>query len=280
MNEVLNEQKRTQSQVVAVLPGFAAAASQMCQRIEESQTTQLELIRLLGHVRQANLTSLSGEGNLFLKDDREPTGQLIDSRSRVSSTHERKIRKDSTLRTCQRNCGCNCHNTQQFWTPWAWRKCIGLGSIRILGRYSLQQCDTRGSKQASPSLRLDYILPTWFILRMVSIWYNSSPLRGREFLLRVPVVLPWPKFPHFTGPERCKQLRNEHIDRWLHTPSHIDENGNTLLAVCSLSREGRSHYLIYDILLQWASYYRRHDVINRLLYMGLDLHQPCSSGWR
>lgn len=111
-NEVLSEQKRIQSQVVTILPGFAAAASQMCRRIEESQTTQLELIRLLGHVRQVNFASRSTEGRSLLKDDDEPTRQLINPMSRMSSNHERKIRKDHTLHTCQRYCRCNCHKTQ------------------------------------------------------------------------------------------------------------------------------------------------------------------------
>ena len=238
-NEVLNAQKQFQSQVVAVLPKFAAAASQMDQRYEASQSTQLELIRLLRHVQQADIASLSGEGNLLLKDVHEPTDQLINPRSGVISNHECKIRKDRTLRTCQRKCRCNCHKTQVIRMPWAWRKCIGIGSMRISGSYSLQQCNIRGCKQsASPSLRLDYILPTWFMLRMVSIWYNSSPLHGPELLLRVPVVLPWPKFSEWDYGERYFQDRNEHIDHWLHTPSHIDEQGNTLLYVRFLSLEG------------------------------------------
>ena len=249
-NEVLNEQKRTQSQVVAVLPGFAAAASQMCQRVEEFQTTQLELIRLLGHVRQANLKSVPREENLLLKDNDEPTDQLINPRSRVSPDHERKIRQVRTPGTCRRNCGCKCHKTQHIRTPSTWRKSIGFGSIRISGRYSLQKCNIGNCKQwASPSVRVDYILPTWFILRMVSIWYNSSPLHGPEFLLRVPVVLPWPQPSAFGEVDRYIGAREEHIDHWLHTPSHIDENGCTLLFVCFLSRKGRSPWLIYGLRL-------------------------------
>ncbi len=245
-NEVLNEQKRTHSQVVAVLPGFTATASQMCQRLEETQTTQLELIRLLGHIRQANPASLFGEGTRLLKDDDETTDQLINPRFRVSSNREGRIRKVGALRTCQRYCRCNCHKTHHIWTPWTWRKCIGVGSMRISSRNSVQQCNFEDCKQsASPGLRLDYILPRWFILRMVSIWYNSSPLHGPELLLRVPVVLPWPKLPGIDSEGRS-QVRNEHIDHWLHTPSHIDEGGHTLLFVCFLSPERRSPCLIYD----------------------------------
>ena len=238
-NEVLNEQKQFQSQLVAVLPEFAAAASQMSQRFEASQSTQLELIRLLRHVQQANIASLPEEANLVLKDDHEPTDQLIIPRSGVTSNHKCKTRKDRTLRTCQRYCRCNCHKIQQTWTPWTWQKCIGIASMRISGRYSLQKCNIRGCKQSAyTSLRLDYILPTWFMLRMVSIWYNSSPLHGPELLLRVPAVLPWPELPTRGDYKRHLQARNEHIDHWLHTPSHIDEQGNTLLYVCFLSHEG------------------------------------------
>ena len=234
-NEVLNGQKQYQSQLIAVLPEFAAAASRMNQIFEASQSTQLELIRLLGHIRQANLTSLSGEGNLLVKGDHEFTDELIDPGSCVSSHYERKIRKGRTLRTCQRNCRCNCHKTQVIRTPWTWHKCIGGASIRFSGRYSLQQCNIRGCKQSeSLGLRLDFLLPRWFILRMVSIWYNSSPLHGPEFLLRVPVVLPWPKVAKAIDYELKLQARHDHIDHWLHTPCHIDEQGNTLLHVCFL----------------------------------------------
>ena len=216
----------------------------MCQRIEETQTTQLKLIRLLGHIRQANPASLSGEGTRLLTGDDETTDQLINCKSRVSSNRERRIRKVGTLRTCRRYCRCNCHETQQIWTPWTWRKCIGVGSMRISSR-SLRQCNIGGCKQsACPSLRLDYILPGWFIRRMVSIWYDSSPLHGPELLLRVPVVLPWPKFGYLADKEQCLKLENQHIDHWLRTPSHIDEQGHTLLYVCFLFRKGRSPCLI------------------------------------
>ena len=240
MNEVLNEQKRTQSQVVAVLPGITAAASQIGQRFEASQSTQLELIRLLRHVHQASIASLSGDGDLLLKKDDEPPGQLINPRSRLSLDHEYKIRKDRSLRTCQRYCCCDCHQTQRIWTPRTWWKCIGIGSMRISGRYSLQKCNIGNCKQsASPSMRVDYILPTWFILRMVSIWYDSSPLHGPECLLRVQVVLPWPELPKFEDDyKRYRQARTQHINHWLHTPSHVDEQGNTLLYVCFVSLEG------------------------------------------
>ena len=238
-NDVLNAQNQFQSQVVAILAKFAAAASQMDQRYEASQGSQLELIRLLRHVQQANIASLPEEANLVLKDDHEPTDQLIIPRSGVISNHERKTRKGRTLRTCQRYCRCNCHKTQQTWTPWTWQECIGIASMRISGRYSLQKCNIRGCKRSAyTSLRLDYILPTWFMLRMVSIWYNSSPLHGPELLLRVPVVLPWPKLSRSHHGERYLQLRIEHLDHWIRTPSHVDEHGNTLLYVCSHCREG------------------------------------------
>lgn len=248
-NEVLSEQKRTQSQVLAVVPEFAAAASQMRRRIEEFQATQLELIRLLGHVRQANLTGFFGEGNLLLKDDCGPTGQLIHPRSRAGTNHGRKVR---TAHICQRYCRCNCHKTQQISTPWTLWKCIGFGLMTTSIRYSPQKCNTGNCKQsASSRLRLDYVLPRWFTLRMVSLWYNSSPLHGPELLLRVPVVLPFPVFKN-TGPgcyERYIQLSHEHIDRWLHTPSHIDELGCTLLFVCFFYHEGRTPCLIHDLQL-------------------------------
>ena len=248
-NEVLNEQKRIQSQVLALVPGYAAATSQICQKIEESQTTQLELIRLLDHVRRANLTDFAGEETQLLKGDDGSTDQLINPKSRMGSNHERKLRKVRKSRTCQHNCGCNCHKIQHLSTPWTLRKYIGLGSMRSSNCYSLQKCNIRGCQQSASSiLRLHYVLPTWFALRMVSMWYNSSPLHGPELLLRVPLVLPWPKFES-SDREVDWQRKLEHVDHWLHTPSHIDEKGFTLLWVCLPSRKGGSPCLIHGLQL-------------------------------
>ena len=220
------------------MPEFAVAASQIREKIEESQATQLELLRLLSHVRQANLTGSFGGGKPLLRADDGPTGQLIKPRSRVGSTHELKLRKVRTHRICQPSCRCNCHRTQRISTPLTLRKCIGFGSMQISGRYTLQQCNITDCKQSTSSnLKLDYILPRWFAGRMLSIWYNSAPLYGPELLLRVPVVLPWPKFE--SGDEdRDSQLINEHFDHWLRTPSHIDEQGTTLF-FCMFPLPGR-----------------------------------------
>ena len=221
----------------------------MRQRIEESQATQLELLRLLSHVRQANLTGSFGGGKPLSRADDRPTGQLIKPGSRVGSNNELKLRKVRNPRICQRWCRCDCHRTQQISTPRTLRKCIGFGSMQISVRYTLQQCNITDCKQsASSNLRLDYMLPRWFAGRMLSIWYNSAPLCGPELLLRVPVVLPFPK-TESANRDRETQLINEHLDHWLHTPSHIDQWGTTLFYVCFLCREGRSPRLIYDLQL-------------------------------
>ena len=210
--------------------------------------TQLELIRLLDHVRQANLTYFPGDRSLLFKDNDGTTGQLINPRSRAGSNAEPKLCKVRTPRICPLYCRCNCHKTQKISTPRTLRKCIGFGSIQISGRYSLQRCNITGCKQsASWSLKLDYILPNWFARRMLSMWYNSSPLYGPELLLRVPVVLPWPE--RDINNDSYSQFINEHIDHWLHTPSDIDEEGYTLLWVCFLSHDGRSPCLIHGLQL-------------------------------
>ena len=231
------------------MPELATAASQIREKIEESQATQLELLRLLSHVREANLTDSFGGGKPLLRADDGPTGQLIRPRSRVGSNNELKLRKVRNPRICQRYCRCDCHKTQRISTPWTLRKCIGFGSMQISGRYTLQQCNITDCKQsASSNLRLDYILPRWFAGRMLSIWYNSAPLYGPELVLRVPVVLPWPKFGS-VNEEQYWKLIDEHIDNWRYTPSHIDQQGMTLFYVCFLSCAGKSPIRIYDLQL-------------------------------
>lgn len=209
---------------------------------------QLELLWLLSYVRQANLTGSFGGGKPLLRADDGHTGQLINPRSRVGSNHESKLRKVRTPRICQPYCRCNCHKTRQISTPWTLRECIGFGSMQISGLYSLQRCNITDCKQfASSNLKLDYILPRWFAGRMLSIWYNSAPLYGPELLLRVPTVLPWPEFKS-TNEEQYQQLRNEHIDYWLHTPSHIDQQGKpSFLYVSSPGKE--DHLVVYMVYI-------------------------------
>ena len=232
------------------MPEFAVAASQIREKIQESQATQLELLRLLSHIRQANLTGALGGGKPLLRANDGPTGQLIKPRSCGGPNHELKLRKVRTPSICQRYCRCNCHITQRVSTPWTLWKYIGFGSMQVSGRYALQQCNITDCKQsASSNLRLDYILPRWFAGRMLSIWYNSAPLHGPELLLRVPVVLPYPAETRFATGGRRIQLINEHIDHWLHTPSHVNQRGMTLFYVRFLSQEGRSPRLIYDLQL-------------------------------
>ena len=191
--------------------------------------------------------SFSGNGSLLLKGDDRPTGQLTDPRSPVGL--DRKLRKVRNPRICQRYCRCDCHKTQRISTPRALRRYIGFGSMQISGRYSLQRCNITDCKQsASSNLKLDYALPRWFVLRILSISYNSDPLYGPELLLRVPVVLPWPEIEP-ADREQHRQLDNKHLNHWLHTPSHIDQYGKTLLFVCFLSREGKSPIRIYDLQL-------------------------------
>ena len=161
----------------------------MCQKFEDSQNTQRELIRPLGHVRQVNIGA-SSMGRTMPLENTKVASQLNIHRSRMDSNYKCKIRKVHKLGTCQLGCPCNCHWTQCVRTPWTGSKCFGLGLITIASRHvphksNVQVCE----KPAAPFVKIDYVLPTWFMFRMISMWFKSSSLSGPEFLVWVPCCL-------------------------------------------------------------------------------------------
>ena len=132
-------------------------------------------------------------GRTMPLENSKVASQLNNHRSRMGSNYECKIRKVHKLGTCQLGCPCNCHRTQRVRTPWTWPKYFGLGLITIAGRHVLHKCNVQEcEKPAAPFVKIDYVLPAWFMFRMISMWFTSSPLYGPEFLVRVPCVLPVP----------------------------------------------------------------------------------------
>ena len=157
------------------------------QKLEESQSTQAALTRLLGNVRQASVDSTPNTAVGSPGQAMEIARKTQLTRHRISSASEINI---SGIRygRCQSSCPCSCHRIRKSVLYLNSPKLLGFGSMSVAGFPMLGgRCNVQACKQATtPSVRIKYCLPTWLALRMISIWFTSSPLYGPELLIRVP----------------------------------------------------------------------------------------------
>ena len=177
--------------MTSVLPRQEALLSHLCQRIEESQATQVAMMRLLGDFRQTDV-------NVALDNSVAPPESLesaaitpIVARPRLRSRNEFHIQNLQVRSACQTACTCSCHETWRIYTPRNLRKLFGHSKIEgaelpfFRPACSLRSC--KGKRTAVINIML--FLPTVIAARMISLWFTSSPLYGPELLLRVPRVL-------------------------------------------------------------------------------------------
>ena len=168
------------------------------QKLEESQSTQAALTRLLGDVRQASVDSTPNAAVGSPGQAMEIARKTQLTRHRMSSTSEINI---SGIRhgRCQSSCPCSCHGESVLYPSSP--KLLGFGSMSFAGIPMLGgRCSVQACKQTTtPSVRINYCLPTWLALRMISIWFTSSPLYGPELLIRVPRYVETGEFGNPSG---------------------------------------------------------------------------------
>ena len=186
-DQIASEQQASNFQVAAALPQLQGAIGLLYQKLEESQSTQAALTRLLGNVRQASVDSTPNAAIGSPRQAMEIACKTQLTRHRMSSTSEINI---SGIRygRCQSSCPCSCHRIRKSVLYPSSRKLLGFGSMSFAGIPMLGGgCNVQACKQTTtPSVRINYCLPTWLALRMISIWFTSSPLYGPELLIRVP----------------------------------------------------------------------------------------------
>lgn len=241
-HQLLDERRQSRLESSATSSKFIIAASQVIQRFEESHATQLELVRLLGHVRDTSLapqSSLQGPNSESVKapsDNKEVAVSAKNLKPRMRSKHECQVRVSRPSRTHRQNCPCTCHRYRErpkIYRPWS--NVLDLGFFVVDSGPDQQACDVECRKQVTaPYLEVKYILPTWFIFRMISMSLTSSPLYGPELLLRVPCVLPWPDHNVLDLLNRVPKIQ-KHFEKWLSMPYHFDEHGRSLIQVCNFA---------------------------------------------
>ena len=161
-DQIASEQQASNLQVAAALPQLQDAMVHLYRKLEESQSSQAALTRLLGNVRQASVDSTPNATVGSPGQAMEIACKTQLTRHRMSSTSEIKI---SGIRhgCCQSSCPCSCHRIRKSVRYPSSPKLLGFGSMSFAGIPMLGgRCNVQACKQTTtPSVRINYCLPTW-----------------------------------------------------------------------------------------------------------------------
>ena len=229
---------------------LAAAFSHLASELEASRSMQTSLMGLLGPFRQA---SSGPDSNPLLPS----AGEVVTSGQQMACQDRLSIRTVRTLNVCPPTCSCSCHVLGRKSIPYSMRNFLGWGHIRTRGpNLDTNDCNRRSCRRTvTKHVRVDYIMPTWIALRMVSFTYTCSPSHTPEFLIR---------FPRLISRKNKGFIAVCHGDlEWLKslvasgecTPDDIDENGYALLRVRMTCQDFRLiHQLMCETLVCNKSY--------------------------
>ena len=210
-----------------------AAIGLLCQKIEESQSTQIELTRILGNFRHANVVSVPDKTALMSDGDSLAQNEHTSEMLHWTSGSKIRVQTSSRIWRCKKRCCCQCHLSGIFSVPHYMSSALGCGRIEfsqlpVVGpSCNLQSCRQKNG----PFLRINYILPTWIAQRMISLWFSSAPPHGPEFVVRLARVV------HYCSPvmeaikcRRLEQLKSLMV-AGLASPADVDPAGSSLLHV-------------------------------------------------
>ena len=196
------------------LHSYAHVLQGLFQRIEESPEIQQSLTRLEGFLREISPTRISQSSTLCssvddarhsAKSARRASSSTSDpgamvsfyaSNSLLASPQARHVSAATTIygqtskymgKSCSAACVCPCHKTTSFTSPWSAKRFIGSLAVTYSGISVLTSaCAIKSCKRSSSSaVRITYALPAWVANRMLSVWFRSAPMAGRELLLKL-----------------------------------------------------------------------------------------------
>ena len=242
--------QRINSSTQQINGSLAAAFSHLASELEASRSLQTSLMGLLGPFRQA---SSEPDSNQLLPS----AGEVVTSEQQMACQDRLSIRTIRTLNVCPPTCSCSCHVRRETSIPDNLRKFLGTGCIKTRSpALSANGCKLRSCRRtATKHVRVDYIMPTWIALRMVSFTYTCSPSHTPEFLIRFPRLVSYKNkgiyAAYYGDLERLKSL----VASGECTPDDIDENGRALLRVRMTCQDFRLiHQLMCETLVCNRSY--------------------------
>ncbi|KAF2245542.1 hypothetical protein BU26DRAFT_71007 [Trematosphaeria pertusa] len=134
---------------------------------------------------------------------------------------------------CEPFCSCQCHVSSQLRTP-QWVKHI-LGSMTFHGNTSVflsrRPCNKSCRRSGPSSLQFTYFAPAWTLLRSFNFYVKAQCLRGPDFNIRMPRVIPY-HTDVWAVIELGKLLTlKEMIERGATSPFDVNPSGKSLLHV-------------------------------------------------
>ena len=217
---------------------LAAAFSQLYQKFEESQSTQLALARQFENFQQASIEPIPSIRRISAEPQKSATLVNPYPQSRPRSTPTISLNRIRYTRSCQDGCPCSCHRTRTYFAQPRPSRLLGFGSMSFDGiSIPWSSCSVHACKQSTvSSIRMKYFLPTWFVSRIVSIWLTTSPLYGPELLIKVPRYMG--KRGYLQSPVHVAILRGDldtlqcFLAERLCTPNDFIGGDDSLLLVC------------------------------------------------
>ena len=205
---------------------LAAAISHLVEHIEASRSMQVALHGLLGPMRQSGLGS-----------DPEASTNLLEEqaicRTRMVHQDNLYVRATRTVKTCRLDCPCICHIYTYASIPQSLKRFLGWGRIETRsGSKSTSPCNDKAcAGNFAQHVQIQYMMPTWLAMRMISMSFTSSPSHGPQLLFQ---------FPRLLGKENrgLRAVKDGDLDLLKLAigsgecrPFDIDEDGESLLEV-------------------------------------------------
>jgi hypothetical protein len=140
--------------------------------------------------------------------------------------------------TCEAFCSCQCHVTSQIRTP-QWIRQI-LGSMSFHGNTSVllsrRPCNKSCRWSGPSSVQFTYFAPSWTLLRTFNIYVKFQCLRGLDFNIRLPRVIPYNTMGWSMIELGRLATLKEIVDRGATFPFDVNSSGKSLTECRTHSR--------------------------------------------
>ncbi len=178
-----SQQQQTDHLIGQMSARHEAMFAILCKKLEEIPKTSSSLTKVLGNSSEANIEATNTLATTRLANTND-LYKPFDIKTRIASPNELRLQSLPRINNSPKFCDCYCHRFREAAIP-------GFLSFAIRNLPLSYSCNIDSCKcRAAPYMRIKYYVPTWFAYRMISIWFNGSPLHGPELLLRVPRVVP------------------------------------------------------------------------------------------
>ena len=210
----------------------AAAVACLPRMLEEVQSTGSAVTGFLSRFPHFTLESTRSDLPSVPDITHSSIARRTEINAYANSRDHIQLQGTYNVAHCRPDCHCECHRTSYSWSPWFLARLLGIARIetkclRSVGpSRHIALCKASSASQ----IRVTYLVPRWFAMKMIYIRYTSSPLHGPELVIRIPRMVD----PANNRGFRAVQTGNlsmfkSAIASGECTPCDVNENGYSLL---------------------------------------------------